>query len=858
MALQLRRGTNAQRLAVTPVDGELIFVTDWQSASVTPLWLGDGSTVGGIPANSGIKLDDLTDVVIASVAANQHLQYDSATSKWINVSNMTIPGTVAATGAYLDQVNVGITDANTIDTQSGDLKLDAATNNVLVNANLNVDSGVLYVDATTNRVGVNTTTPLYEVDAVGTVRGQTGVIAGSLSLSGNTIQSNNSAGLSITGNTGGDVKIFMDDLHIDAGGTAASSALRFHNNAAAISYNNTSGFFELNKPAAMNGDLYINGPTISSLSSNINLDAQPGRYVNVVRDLVVGGNLTVNGDLTYLNVSDLQVEDKNIILAKGSTTDVAADGGGITLKGTTDKSITWSDSLDKWTYDNGDGVTRPFVGVLDDLSDVSLYNPSIAAGQLLVHNGTAWWNSTEIRFDTTAYRTRFANNASDSVEAAEFLNYASTLSDGAASGVLLGHVDSSQTKTYSHRLLTEYDSGNNHIFRVQVDPTNNFAAGSNTAYAQLRISDTSFDVHSTTLKLDANNSGSASTASFVVSRGISADATLTWDEGQLRWEFNNPLEVQGQITGTANLDLNGTSILLNSGYATGRTSGITVERGSTGADATFKWDETFDSWVASDTLAANYIVGYTNLATNGYNIIFNNADTTPTDTDHANLLVKRGSGPDVAIRWNESLDRWQFTNDGSTYISLSAGLEPGDSPTIAGLTAGNVTVGVVTDNTISTTTGDLTISSATGTTNVTGTLAASTLTAGATTVTGLTVNSVQPAIQMGTGLYSISAFQPLTTTSTSTVDLQGVGITAFRSVEFTLQATRGTEFQIVKGVAIHDGTNTWINTYSDIKTGANDLFGISATIASGSMKLQVTSTSATSTVYKGSFVAYAV
>ena len=66
-------------------------------------------------------------------------------------------------------------------------------------------------------------------------------------------------------------------------------------------------------------------------------------------DLAVSGNATITGDLTVngttttVNSTTLTVDDKNIELGSVATpTDVTADGGGITLKGATDKSITWS------------------------------------------------------------------------------------------------------------------------------------------------------------------------------------------------------------------------------------------------------------------------------------------------------------------------------------------------------------------------------------------------------------------------------------------------------------------------------------------------------------------------------------
>ncbi len=65
-------------------------------------------------------------------------------------------------------------------------------------------------------------------------------------------------------------------------------------------------------------------------------------------DLTLSGTLTVNGTQTILNTATLEVEDKNIILGKGSTTDAAASGGGITLKGANDKTITYNQTGDKW------------------------------------------------------------------------------------------------------------------------------------------------------------------------------------------------------------------------------------------------------------------------------------------------------------------------------------------------------------------------------------------------------------------------------------------------------------------------------------------------------------------------------
>jgi len=65
--------------------------------------------------------------------------------------------------------------------------------------------------------------------------------------------------------------------------------------------------------------------------------------------LVVTGDLTVNGTTTTVNATTITVDDINIELGSvASPTDVTAAGGGITLKGATDKTISWSAS-NGWT-----------------------------------------------------------------------------------------------------------------------------------------------------------------------------------------------------------------------------------------------------------------------------------------------------------------------------------------------------------------------------------------------------------------------------------------------------------------------------------------------------------------------------
>ena len=58
--------------------------------------------------------------------------------------------------------------------------------------------------------------------------------------------------------------------------------------------------------------------------------------------VTVAGNLTVNGTTTTINSTTLTVDDKNIEMGAVDTpTDTTANGGGIIIKGATDKTILW-------------------------------------------------------------------------------------------------------------------------------------------------------------------------------------------------------------------------------------------------------------------------------------------------------------------------------------------------------------------------------------------------------------------------------------------------------------------------------------------------------------------------------------
>ena len=63
----------------------------------------------------------------------------------------------------------------------------------------------------------------------------------------------------------------------------------------------------------------------------------------------VGGDLVVTGTTTELQVTNLNVEDKNITLASGSADAAAANGAGLTVDGAS-ATLTYANTGDKWVF----------------------------------------------------------------------------------------------------------------------------------------------------------------------------------------------------------------------------------------------------------------------------------------------------------------------------------------------------------------------------------------------------------------------------------------------------------------------------------------------------------------------------
>lgn len=94
----------------------------------------------------------------------------------------------------------------------------------------------------------------------------------------------------------------------------------------------------------------------------------------------IRGNLDLIGELTAVQTTT--IDDNNIVLnAVDSPSDTNADGGGFTLRGTTDKTIAWTNASDAWQFNQGINIT-------DTTEDATIFKVTGGDGVVGVQGGS--------------------------------------------------------------------------------------------------------------------------------------------------------------------------------------------------------------------------------------------------------------------------------------------------------------------------------------------------------------------------------------------------------------------------------------------------------------------------------------
>jgi hypothetical protein len=289
--------------------------------------------------------------------------------RWRNASFSGV-GTFA-TGAVVDAVQIGITAAGEIDTSSGNLTLDSAGGQTIIDDNLSVTgistftgladfnggidvsgaestfSSATVSDLTAGRVVLAGTSGSLEdsanltFGAGGLTVGAGGVnvtgvstfstdvvVGGDIKVGGNDIQaSDGNTNITLTSNTltsfAGDIKVGGNDIQASDGNvniTMTSNTLTEIKGDLKVTGNDiqsstATALTLAGADVTVAGDLTVGGNDIKANDGTTALTlANTTGAVTAANDLTVQGNLYVNGNTTQVNTSALTVEDRTIDL----------------------------------------------------------------------------------------------------------------------------------------------------------------------------------------------------------------------------------------------------------------------------------------------------------------------------------------------------------------------------------------------------------------------------------------------------------------------------------------------------------------------------------------------------------------
>ena len=188
--------------------------------------------------------------------------------------------------------------------------------------------------------------------------------------------------------------------------------------------------------------------------------------------VTISGNLDVTGTTTTVSSANLEVTDKNILIAKGSTSDAQADGAGITIDSATDITFNFVDAKDALVSSVGlEGTTflkAPYghfigSGVPSGGQGVEINAPDTNTGQIISYDrANTAYKELRVKGSSVGVYAGTANTLVGSFSSTGLaMESGKTITGdltGAASQVALGN-DSSGTAV-KRVLFSSADTGN--------------------------------------------------------------------------------------------------------------------------------------------------------------------------------------------------------------------------------------------------------------------------------------------------------------------------------------------------------------------------------------------------------------
>jgi hypothetical protein len=493
---------------------------------------------------------------------------------------------------------------------------------------------------------------------------------------------------------------------------------------------------------------------ISSRSGNINFTAigaltttitasTAGMIPGMTLSRVSGGQLGANPRVTAINGANLftftadtppdQISPNGVavVFNTGGITDATAAGGGITIKGTTDKLFRWIQSTSSWTssenMDLATGKTYKINGV-DVLSSTTLGSGVVNSS--LTGVGTISTGTWQASIISPTYGGTGVNNGTKTITLGGNLTtsgaYASTFTMTAATSVTFpttgtlatlagtealtnktvnGMTISNSTGTFTLANAKTLTASNTMTFQATDGSTINFTTGGQVIYkAAPTIDDPTFNItyngsgaltsvtlqsaYTTDFKTRFTSVGTTNRFSWLTNLNWNGSAFVKDNNLKSHWAIDKVITVTdttsyiaftyGGPTNLASADkfkVFGTGRIEMAGNisSTNTSTGTLIVTGGVAVTENLNVGGNFNV-TGNTVIGGNLTVSGTTTTINtetielADNIIVLNSNETAEPTQNAGIEIERGTDTNVSLLWDESVDKWTF-GAGSTVIA---------------------------------------------------------------------------------------------------------------------------------------------------------------------------------------------